>query len=119
MDESYRDKFQQQLDELREQGRTDSEFHSLMWRELRHEMLEMGAEFSEGLREIGRKVEAVSQRIDRRIDHFVANHEERMRQIEGRQRLKEQRFDTILRGVATKEELEALKERVRRLEEAS
>lgn len=116
MEESNYEKLQRQIDELREQGLTDREFYTLLWRDMRAEIKDVGAEFSKALRD-------VADRLERRLDHFVANYDERLRQVEGRQRLKEQRFDPMLRGVAstyvTKEELQALADRVQRLEEAS
>jgi len=116
MEESNHDKLQKQIDELRAQGRSDAEFYSLLWRDMRSDMKSMGSDLGNALREVG-------DRVEKRFDQFAANYDERLRQVEGRQRLKEQRFDAMLKGVATtyatRDELEELTDRVKRLEDRS
>lgn len=62
-------------------------------------------------------------RLGEQVAKDMGNMAERMRQVEGRMRLMEQRFSRFLEAVdmekASREELRSLESRVARLEEAS
>ncbi len=89
------------IQQLWQQLRSDNEFYFTMMGSLHQEMKAYHAEMAE------------------RHRYFEANTDERIRQLEARHRLQEQRFTTILGATATREELQALERRVSRLEEAS
>ena len=46
-------------------------------------------EVRDQIEELGRKVEAVRERVEGRMDHMVANYDERLRQKERVRRLEE------------------------------
>ena len=94
------------LDELWQQLRSDNEFYFMMMGSLHQEMKTYHADMAE-------RLTAMAQ-VNRR---FEANADERMRQIEARHRLQEQRFNAVLGATATREELRDLERRVSRLEE--
>ena len=104
---------QSQIDALWQQMRSDNEFYFLM---LGQQARETKAAFNELKTDLAEVAQTIS-RMTSRLDVHMANADERMRQIEGRQRLNEQRFDTVLRAVHTRREFQGLEKRVKALED--
>jgi len=102
-----------EIQKLWQQIRSDNEFYFLMMGQVNHDV-------KVGFTEVKTVLESVVDQItglSGRLDIHIANADERMRQIEGRQRLQEQRFTVMLGAVPSRQEFQALEQRVQALED--
>jgi len=94
------------FDGLAQQMRSDNEFYCLMLGSLAQEIKIGYNKCADGLQAL-----ATEMRV------HAGNMDERIRQVEGRQRLQEQRFSAMLTAVPTMQQFQALEQRVKTLED--
>lgn len=105
------------LEELSQQMRSDNEFYCLLMGQFNQEMRSGFSELRTGLEALAESVSSQIKGISAGLSVHIANSDERMRQIEGRQRLQEQRFTSVISAVPSRQEFQSLEQRVRALED--
>lgn len=116
--------YREEIDDLKRQVRGDFAFTCAALKDLGNQMESQTGRLGAQMVELAAQVTAQMSHMSAETTRMGAEWNERIRQVEGRMRLLDQRFDSMLTAVQNQQgsfgqQLQSLDERVTRLEELS